>query len=151
MGGVLLAAGILQAYSQIKSAGKASTEAKYNAKIKEEQAQMVEAQKGLEAYQYDRAMGRAGGTLRANVGRAGITMSGSPMAVWLDMATQMELDKAIGQYNLEWQKRGILSESEAYYRQASNIKFQGYANAFSSLLTAGTNYGIANMRYPGAY
>ena len=148
---LLLTTGVLlQAGSQIKSAGKASTEAKYNAKIKEEQARMVEAQKGLEAYQYDRAMGRAGGTLRANVGRAGITMSGSPMAVWLDMETQMELDKAVGQYNLEYQKRFNISQAEGYYRQASNIKFQGYANAFSSLLTAGANYGISKMRYPGA-
>ena len=142
--GLMAFGGIFQAGQQIIAAGKESTEAKYNAKIKEQQAKMIEAQKGLEAYQFDRAMGKAGGTLRANVGASGITMSGSPMAAWIDMETQMELDKAIGQYNLEYQKRFALSEAGGYYRQASNIKAAGYSNAFSTLLNTGVNYGIAS-------
>jgi len=143
LSGLLAIAGIFQAGTQIMAAGKASTEAKYNARIKEQQARMIEAQKGLEGYQYDRAMGRAGGTLRANVGASGITMSGSPMSALLDMMTQMELDKAIGQYNLEYQKRGALSEAQGYYRQAKDLRFQGYTNAFSTLLSTGVNYGLA--------
>jgi len=52
----------------------------------------------------------------------------------------MEWDKQIEQFNLEWQKRGVMSESESYSRQAKTVKQVGYANAFSNLLTAGANY-----------
>lgn len=140
---LIAAAGIFQAGATIYGAKKASTEAKYNAKIKDQQAQMIGSQMGLESGQWDREMGRASSTLYARVGKAGITMSGSPMAALLDMETQMEMDKSISLYNLEWQKRGVQSEADAYRRQSKSIMQQGYVNTFSSLLSTGANYGTA--------
>ena len=126
--------------SSLYASKKASTEARYNDRIKREQAQMVGEKQKISAAQWDRDISRAGSTLVANVGASGITMSGSPLTALVDLQTQMEWDKQIEQFNLEWEKRGIISEADAYSRQARTVKQVGYANAFSSLLTSGYNY-----------
>jgi len=131
------ALGVAQAGMSIAGGYAASTEAKYNARVKEQQAQMITAQQGLEAYQWDRQMGNVAGTTRARTAKAGLTMSGSPMAVLLDTQTQMELDKAIGQYNLEAQKRFALSEADMYKTKAKTAKQMGYMQGFTQLLQTG--------------
>ena len=144
----LVGLGVAGAATSIMGGQAASTEAKYNAKIKEQQAQMIGAAQVMEASQIDRQMGKASSTLVARVGKSGVTMSGSPMAALIDMQTQMELDKSIGQFNYEYQKRFTMSEASAYNRQAKTATVQGAMGAFSSLLSAGTNYGISKMKYP---
>jgi len=138
----LLGAGLLglQAYSSLKSAKNESTEAKYNAKIKTEQAGMIENKKALVGTQWDRDIGRAGGTFVSNVAYAGIEMTGSPMAAFLDMTTQMEMDKEIELYNLEVEKHGVLSEAEGYRKESKTAMQKGYINTFSNLLKGGFNY-----------
>jgi len=140
-------AGVAKAGTQLYAAKKGSTEAKYNAKMKEEQAFMIGEQQGISNLQWDRQIGRAMSTFVQRVGASGIMMSGSPMAAMLDMTTQLEFDKAIDLYNLEWEKRGVQSEADAYRRQSKNIMFQGYANAFSTLLTTGSNYAQSNFKF----
>jgi hypothetical protein len=142
-----LGAGLISATANIKAARDASTEAKYNAKLKESQAQMIGSQKDLDNYQWDRNISRSISTFTQKIAKAGITMSGSPMAAMQSTITQMEFDKSIEQWNYDWQKRGVLSEAAAYRREAKSVKMQGYANAFSSLLTAGTNFAILNKKY----
>ena len=130
-------AGIALAGTQIAQGLAANREAKYNASIFGKQAEMITAQQGLEGYQYDRAMAKMSGGLTARVAKAGLMMSGSPMAVMIDNQTQMELDKSIGQYNLEVQKRVALSQAEAYKKKGRNAVISGFSNAFSTLLTTG--------------
>jgi len=73
--------------SSLYGAQKASTEAKYNAQLKREQAQMIGEKQKISAAQWDREMARAGSTLVANVGASGVTMSGSPLTALLDLQT----------------------------------------------------------------
>lgn len=141
----LIGLGVAQAGTQIAGGVAASSEAKYNAKIKEQQANMISAQADLEASQYDRQIARAGSTLTARVGKSGLMMSGSPMAALIDMTTQMELDKAVGQYNYEYQKRFALSQADQYKRNARTAMFQGVSGAFTSLLQTGAMVGMARM------
>ncbi len=145
---LVVGSGLAQAGMAVAAGQAASTEAKYNAKIKEQQAQMIGVQQGLEATQMDRQINRASSTLTARVGKSGVTMSGSPMAALIDMQTQMELDKSIGQFNYEYQKRFTLSEAGAYNRQAKTATVQGAMGAFSSLLSAGASYGMSKIKYP---
>ena len=129
-----------QAASTIYASRKASTEAKYNAKIKEDQAQMAEEKKGIVAQQWDRQIQRATSTLINRVAASGITMSGSPTTALIDMGTQMQYDKAIDLYNIEWEKKGIQSEQSAYLRQSKSLPQVGYANAFSKTLLGYSDY-----------
>ncbi len=149
----LIGLGVLSAGMQIASgitkSKEIETEAEYNAAIYEQKAGMVEAQKGLEAYQYDRARGKARGKAIAVTAKAGLLLSGSPMAVMIDTETQMLLDKAVGQYNLEVEKRYALSGA-AEYRRTGKIAsktalWAGYTNAFTSLLQTAA---FASTRIP---
>jgi len=137
--------GVSQAATSIASGYAASTEAKYNAKIKEQQASMIQAGADMAAYQADRAMGKVAGTTRARVAKSGLTMSGSPMAVLLDTQTQMELDKSIEQYNYQMQKNFATSQAEAYKREGKRALFGGYAGAFQQMMMTGLNVGMMRM------
>lgn len=129
-------------------------QAEYNAKVYEQQAKMIDEQKKLEAYQYDRRIRRARGTNVARVAKAGLMLSGSPLAVMIDTETQMLLDKAIGQYNLEVEKRYTLSAAEESRRRgdvASRTAFWGgYTNAFTSMLTTGYRVSTFDTQYQRA-
>jgi len=149
----ILGLGVLQASAQIASgitrSAEIKSQAEYNATVYEEQAEMVEAQKGLEAYQYDRAIRRARGVGVARTAKAGLLLSGSPLAVMIDTETQMLLDKAIGQYNLDIQKRYAVSGATEYRRRGeveSKVALTaGYTNAFTSLLQTAA---FASTRFP---
>ena len=149
----LVTLGTVSAGLQLASGFAASREAKYageyNAKIYEQQAGMIEEQKGLEAYQYNRTIRKMRGTAIARTAKSGLLLSGSPLNVMIDTETQLLLDKSIGQYNLEVQKRRALSGAQ-YYRytgqQASKAAlFGGYTNAFTTLLSTGFTAGMMNM------
>jgi ribosomal protein L13E len=149
----LVGLGVLQAGAQIYSGIAASREAKtqgeYNAQIYEQQAGMIEAQQGLEGYQYDRAIRKTRGTTIARTAKAGLLFSGSPVAVMVDTETQLLLDKAIGQYNLEVKKRYTQSGAAEYRRrgaiEARTALLAGYTNAFTSLLQTAS---LASSRLP---
>lgn len=144
----VLAAGA-QIVSGIATSKEIETQSEYNAKVYEQQAGMIEAQKGLEAYQYDRAVRKMRGTAVARTAKAGLELSGSPLAVMIDTETQMLLDKSIGQYNLEVRKRYALSGAAEYRRQgvtgAQAAVFAGYTGAFTTLLSTAS---FASTRFP---
>lgn len=142
MGMLLAALGIAQGISSITQGYAQSSEAKYNAKVKEKQAELIGTAQEIEAQQYGRQMNRAMSTSVARTGKSGFTMSGSPMAVLLDTQSQMEMDKAIGQYNLEIQKSFALSEASMYKAKAKNYRTQGNIAGFSQILLTGLDYGM---------
>ena len=152
----IIGLGVTQAGMQIASGISASKQAKYegeyNASIYEQQAGMIEEQKKLEAYQYNRGIARVKGTTVARTAKSGLLMGGSPLSIMIDTETQMLLDKSVGEYNLEVQKRYVQSGAR-YYRyagkEASNAAlWGGYTNAFSTLLSTGFSAGMMNMPGP---
>jgi len=157
----LIGLGAIQAGTSIASGYAKSGEAKYNAALLEQtgpfydyQAGLIEKQKQLDLYQANRQIGQVMGKMRAMTAGRGITLSGSPMAIMLDTYMQIEIDKRIGQSNLEMQKYNIqveksraMSQAAAYRRQASTAIFGGYTNAFASALQTGVNYGL----YSGSF
>lgn len=128
----------------------------YNARIYEQQAGMIGEQQRIEGEQYDRLISRTRSKGVARTAGAGLLLSGSPLAVMVDTETQQQLDKSIGQYNLEIEKRYALSganryrQEGAYYREQGKRTnkaaiFQGYTNAFTGLLSTATNVSMMNM------
>jgi hypothetical protein len=73
---------------------------------------------------------------------SGVKLSGSPMAVLLDQQKQINIDKAIGQFNLEQQKRYTLAEADSLRRQGKAALRAGYTNAFTSILQGAASYAM---------
>lgn len=146
-GGLFFATAAMNAVSQIGQGYAQSAEAKANASILEAQAGFIDVKKGIEFRQYERMKAKAMGTSMANIAASGLMPSGSPMAVVLDTQTQINIDQAIGQFNLEQEKQYKLSEAESYRRKGKLARTAGYMGAFSSLLQGASSY----MQYKGTF
>lgn len=78
----------------------------------------------------------------ARVAKSGLAFSGSPVSVLTSTLTQMDMDKQIGQYNLEMDKQYALATGQAYRRQGALAEQQGKMNAFSTILKGGFDFGM---------
>jgi len=143
--------GVMAAISQVQQGKAQAASAKrmgeYNAQVYEQQAEMIAQKQKLEAHQMDRKISQMNAAVTARTAGKGFNMSGSPLAVLVDNETQGQLDKSIGQYNLEIQRRYAMSEATnsrfVGSEQSRLAKMTGYSNAFSTMLnTAGT---VASM------
>lgn len=135
---------VMAGRAQAKSAGR---QGEFNAQVYEQQASMVEAQKKVQETQDIRRLSRLRGSIVAATAGKGLLLSGSPAAILVDAETQAQYDMAIGQYNLEIDKRRALSGAEfsrfTGREQARLATFQGYTNAFSTALnTAGMAFSL---------
>ena len=138
----VLGLGAMAAFSQVQSgnaqAASFKRQGEYNAQVYEQQAEMIAQKQKLEAHQWNRKISQIQAATVARTAGKGFGMSGSPLAVMVDNETQLQLDKATGQYNLEIQKRYATSEAfnQRYTgsEQARLAKMTGYSNAFSTAL-----------------
>lgn len=140
MTGLMAGMAVGQAGLSIAGGYAQKREAEYNAALLRQQAGMVGEQQKLEAMRYDRAIRRAEGQTVARTAASGLELSGSPMAIMIDTITQMELDKAIGQYNLEVQKTYIHGQARQTQMAGRRAVQAGYTGAFSSLLQGGKQF-----------
>lgn len=151
----LIAGGALTAASQI-SAGQTQAKSlqrqgEYNAQVYEQQAEMIKEQKKISDYQFLRDSARARGTIVSRTAGKGLLLSGSPLAILADTESQMQFDKAIGDYNLDIQRNYAVSGA-SYMRETGTAqsrlaKYTGFTNAFSSMLNTGTTLGMLNLKY----
>ena len=156
--GAILAAGALSAGTSIiggnKQASSLKRQGEFNAQVYEQQANMILEQKKVQDYQFNRQAARARGSIVSHTAGAGLDLSGSPLAILADSETQMQYDKAIADYNLDIQKNyalsGAVNSRQTASEQAKLAKFTGYSNAFSTLLSTGSSYGMMNMKLPTA-
>jgi hypothetical protein len=132
MGTVMVAMAGMQVATSIAGGIAQKRESDFNASILHQQAGMIEEQKKLQAMQDDRTIrAMMGRTVAATAGK-GIEMSGSPIAIMIDTRTQLEFDKAIGQYNLEMQKFGIMASAEAEQRRGRIAMMHGVTSGVMS-------------------
>ena len=145
--------GAFQAFTQIQGAKQQAKSTKqageYNALLYEQQASMIESQKKIEEYQYNRKAVKLRGAATASAAGRGLLMSGSPLASMIDNETQLEFDKNIGQYNLNVQasqaKAAAAMTRYQSGQEASYMKKSGYMNAFSTILNTGANMAMMSM------
>ena len=136
------------------------TQSAYNAGVYREQAGMIEQQKQLKAAQDDRAMRFAAGKHTAITSAKGLQFSGSALAVLNDTMTQMQMDKAITQYNYDMEKYGVLSQAEmtlrggtieanAYRRKGNTAMYSGIVGGLSTLYGTAAYLGARNYTPAG--
>jgi hypothetical protein len=128
---------ILGAVQSINEGRVSKAQADYNAALMEGKAQWIDLEKATEAGQYERFKGKFIGKSMASMAGAGLMPSGSPMAVLVDSLTQINIDKAIGQFNLEQQKRYDINAADMSRIQGQNAMSQANTNAFTSMLKGG--------------
>jgi len=151
LGTTALAAGGFSAFSQIKAGKQQSSnllyQGNFNSQVYDQQAQMILEKKKLQEYQFGRARGQAQGAVISHTAGAGFEFGGSPMAIAVDNETQMLLDQAVGNYNLDIERNYALSAATASTyeagQQAKLARTTGYTNAFSTILNTGTNIFLA--------
>lgn len=142
IGGVMLAMSAVQAVSQIGQGYAQQAENKLNATLLEGKANLIDVQKGIEYRQYERLKAQTQATSMNRLAGSGLMPSGSPMAVMLDTQTQIGIDQAIGQFNLENEKRYTKAEADAQRRAGKRAVREGYTNAFSTMLQGVSNYAM---------
>jgi len=146
-GGVSAGASILAGNAQAKNIQK---QAEYNAQIYDQQAAMIQEKKKIQDYQFNREAARVRGSIISRTAGKGLMLSGSPLAVLIDNETQMQFDKAVGDYNLNIERNyamsGATNMRETGRSQSALARFTGYTNAFSTLLNTGTTIGTLNMK-----
>ena len=132
------------------NASQVSAEAKYNSAIYAEQAQMIQNQADLQAAQDDRGIRFAAAKHVAVTAAKGLQLSGSAMAVLADTMTQLEMDKAIGQYNFAVQKRAVQSQGESVLRKGMTLSEQ-YRRGGETAAMAGTTGALTTAFNTAAY
>ena len=141
----VIGAAAVSAGSSVMAGDAAKEEARKNGLLLEEKALMTDIAKGLETKQYDRLANKTMGTSIANIGTGGIAFSGSAMASILDTQKQIAIDKAIGQLGFDQEKKYTRAEADAGNRAGARAQKAGYYDAFSTMLSAGSNVGRYNI------
>jgi hypothetical protein len=150
-GGIFATMSIMSSINQIVGSiyqGRiASAQAKYNAAIQEGRDKWLQLQQEVSDRQYQRFLGRTISKSFVNIAGAGLAASGSPIAVMVDTATQINIDKSIAHFNIEQDKIATRNSAEMYRTEGKNAVRASYANAFSALLQGGEKYAA----YKGGY
>jgi len=137
VGAIIGVMGIAKAATSLSSGYAANAEAEYNAVVLNQQAKQIEEQKKLDSMKYDRLKRQYSGAIVSRTAASGLELSGSPLAVLLDTQTQIEMDRATSQYNLELEKRYKMSQADITRQRGKSAIRSGYMGAFTSLLTTG--------------
>jgi|GEM_PF-2387701 len=155
-GALLIAGGAFSATTQIMGANQQAKsiqkQAEYNAQVYEQQATMVMEKKKIQDYQFHRQAAAVRGSIIAKTAGKGLMLSGSPLAILIDNETQMQFDKAIGDYNLDIERNQAMSSAtsirETGATEARAAKAAGYSNAFSTILNTGSTMAMMNLGNP---
>jgi hypothetical protein len=114
IGTVATAAGQIQAGRREAEAIRTNIKIdQFNAAISRQEAELVEAKKGLEVRRLRRQKKKILSTQRALFSKAGVLFEGSPLEVMSDTEEQAELDILISQFNRDIEKNRFLSEAQA--------------------------------------
>jgi hypothetical protein len=143
--GALLSLGLAgwKASTQYAQGKLERAEAEYNAKLYDQKAQVIEVQKDIEFRQYEKLKRSYRGEVIASTAASGLAFTGSPISVLSSSLANIEMDKQIGQYNLEVEKRFTQSQAEGI-RIGGRIKQKTASmNAFSTMLSGGFDYGMS--------
>jgi len=132
------------------NATQVTNEAQYNAGVYKQQAEMIENQKRLKAQQDDRAIRFAASKHIAITAFKGIDFSGSAMAVLADTMTQMEMDKAISQYDYAVQKYAVESQGDSTIRKGATLASQ-YRRGGATAEMSGTTGALTTLFNTAAY
>jgi len=128
--GMSLASGFLGKKSARKEARRKAQAirqmADYNAKVKEMEARSVRKTMGAETTRAYKSKRQQMATQRAAYSKTGAVSSGTPMAVMLEQATEMEMD-------IQNQRRNRLLQEQNLRQQAKTVRYEGEMQAQNAI------------------
>jgi len=138
LGYISAVSSILEAFGSMYSAAQAKKISKYNAKVAEAQAALVETNIGLRTLRARKEMKTLEGAQIAGYAKSGVrAMTGSPIDVMVDSRANLELELSLQNINDKVTAEGYRSEALSYKAQGAGYMAQGYSNVARSLLSAG--------------
>ena len=133
---VLTAVGTgLQIFGQLSQAKTQSQIYQYNAAVSRQKAQLASQAGELRKEQLRRDRRRFTAKQVAAYAAAGVTLSGSPLQVLADTATEYEMDILIEDYNTRLDILNATSNAELDMIRSDIATRTGYINAGTTLLT----------------
>ena len=140
--GLFLALGAMSIGSSLAE-GKAQQQAhEYNAAIYQQQAQLAKQQGDVQRLQLDREKVRTRKRQEVLYAKAGVQLTGSPLEVINDTASQFLFDDMIIGYNAQMGAARSRASAE-YSRNLGNAAYEeGLWKAGTTLLTTAVGYGM---------
>lgn len=130
MGGMKLAQGIMGSNSAKKEAKRKARAirqmADYNARVKEMEARSVRETMGAETTRAYKGKRRQMASQRAAYAKTGAVSSGTPLAVMIEQATEMEMD-------IQSQRRNRLLQEQTLQQEAKTGRYQGEVQAQNAI------------------
>jgi len=146
---VQVAGTAVQVAGQLQKGQAEADTAKYNSRVAQLQATQVRRASEFEIQKLKREKSQHLARQRVVTAKSGLELSGSPLEVLIDSATQFELDIAAERYNTMSQISNLQFESDYQKRLAKAAKTSSYLAAGGTLLTglAGM-YGMKSVKTP---
>lgn len=134
---------VISAYAAVRAGQAQSAQAKYTAKVAQQNADAANQQGAAAAAAQHRDAVRKLGLMQANYGASGVDQStGSPLDVFSDAVGQSTLDNLNTKYNYQLKALGYNNSATLDSAAASEATTSSYLSAAGSLLGgAGKAYG----------
>lgn len=140
-----LAGGAISMYSQYQAASYEADMQKYNAQVAETQAQQKRMETRESIRRQRSEADRFKDTQRAAFAKAGITGTGTPLAVMSQTAADLELAALDAAYSGESQAQSLMQRAAVNRSSAKMTKFGRNVGLFSGGIKTGTNV-LASMK-----
>jgi len=137
--GMSVAGGVFQATTAMAQAEQKAKIARYNQQIAERNKDIAEAQGEADAEDKRRENARQLGTIRAVYGSSGLEMSGSPLDVLTDTATEQGLEVQKIRYKGALRGMGYSDKAAQYGMEADYAPTEGMQGVVSSIFKTGSS------------
>lgn len=111
----------------------------YNAKLAEQSAEQAKVKAAYDEAAHRENVAKFISSQRAEYGKSGVEMSGSPLLVIKDTIAKSELDALAIRYGGEIEARQLRSKGAGLRAEGQTARTAGYLGAGSSLLTGAGN------------
>lgn len=129
------------AAGQMQAGQAAKQQANYNAAIQRQQAQQVLQNQKFQEYQQKKINKQKVSSQLAQIGKSGILMEGTPVALVSRTMAEQELDLLNKKYNADIKANELESAALLTEFEGSQIQKQKQGQAIGTLLSGGASFG----------
>lgn len=123
------------AFGQIQEGQQRAEAEEFNADVARQQAELVKTRGRLDILRQKKTAIAFRSTQEALYSKAGVVLTGSPLAVIEESAANAELDILLTEFNILTEAAGLVSEAQERERRARAERQMGYVRAGRTLLT----------------
>jgi hypothetical protein len=148
---ILAAAGSsTQVISQVAAGKRARGTAEYNAAIAEQNARIAELQADIQEGAFRRKGARLQAEQRAETASKGLLPVGTPLAIMVETASELEKDAQFIQYGGSLRSRDFNLQARAYRRQGRDAERAAIMKAIGTGFLAAGQLGLMSNKYGGS-